>query len=575
MKQAVLVAIAITLGAAACHRAEPAGAVATAAASASASTLASSAASAPSPPADPCRVEGGRLPSLARWTKEERAALGAKLRDGIAVLAASACAGTRLLAGCNAKGRYGFHAVTPVARAFDLADEDEVKINAPATSADKDPKATPRRLVTTRVALRRTTRALLTPSDLVGACDGATHFVTEAEVGAIAATTLADGAPPAIAAACKGAKTTDASPPAGCDEIVVLRTSPIAPLGEFIRFDQAPDDTVAPIGMCPSGFAVAGGRCTREPVRGPHLCSFGDGADCRAQCDAGDINSCDVLAFMHRAGKGVAQDAAKSVALYRKGCDANDAIACASLGDAQLRGEGAAPDKASARTFYDKACDLGELSACGDVAALLDDAAEARAARQRACDAGAASSCVALGAGDALSNGEPERVRGRAVLDELCGLHVGVACTYLAQLHFNGRGVPADHARTATLLEHACRAMDPAACDMLGVQYRQGDGVPKDDALATRLIAQACQQGAANGCLDWGVALEHGKGVPRDLAKAASLYERACSGGIAAGCHFYADNLTEGSGVPANRATAAVYYAKACTLGDAQACAAR
>ena len=116
----------------------------------------------------------------------------------------------RLLDGCTAKGGYGFHALTPVAEAIDLTDEDEVKVNAPAPSADRDPKATPRRVVTTRVARRRTTRPLLTPSDLVGACAGATHFVTEADVGAIATAPLADRQlPPAVAAAFAGKRDAD------------------------------------------------------------------------------------------------------------------------------------------------------------------------------------------------------------------------------------------------------------------------------------------------------------------------------------------------------------------------------
>jgi hypothetical protein len=135
------------------------------------------------------------------------------------------------------------------------------------------------------VGRQATTRHLLSPDELTGDCDGATHYVAAVEVGATIEAdekSLAAGS----ASPCRAAHAGDLEPPSSCKTPVAIRLSRIAPLGSLVPFDRAPDGTVASIGTCPEGMVVSEGRCTRLPPDAPQLCAFGDVAGCRASATA-------------------------------------------------------------------------------------------------------------------------------------------------------------------------------------------------------------------------------------------------------------------------------------------------
>jgi TPR repeat protein len=539
---------------------------------------------------DPCRVAGSRQPLLTRWSAAERDELATAMQSGIAVLAANDCRGLRLLAGCRARGRYGYLGALPSSREVGLVTDEELRINAPRGDTLKnDAGGEPIRVSLTIVGLRGTTRDLLSAGELAGECAGATHFVRKVEIGTAVTVPGARGEATSVedasrlkadAGPCKQASFDDPSPRAGCGSILDVTINPIADPGTLITFDKAPDDAVLPIGMCPDTMVVSGERCVRPPVATPFLCAFGDAEGCRQQCERGDMNSCDVFGFMLWHGKGVRQDLARAAHTYLRACDAGDSVACSNLAAFHFNGDGVTKDPTKATELFERACHLGDVVSCGNFglslvngAGTVADVARGMLLIERACGAGSADACnqlaLRLRTGKA---GKSDPARALAILEESCDGNNGSSCMELGRMNILGDGVPADHARAAQQFTRACRAGSDDACVMLGLQYRQADGVERDDVLATRLMGQACSHGAPDGCLNLGIAYEHGKGINPDPARAAALYEQACSGKVGRACLYFADFLSDGTGVAKDTTRARQYYGQACSLGQADAC---
>jgi TPR repeat protein len=568
----------------ACSRASsvPPGSTALADASNRVSLASGASASRDPPPLDACRVVGSRQPYLVRWTPAQQEVLQSAMRAGIAVVASDDCHGLHVLPRCHARGRYGYLGATPEAHRLDLSTDEELRVNAPvAEAAGADAGEHAVHFDLSVVGHRATARALLSPGELTGDCQGATHFVTAATVGAAVLPAPGRGASGAavVASACAAAHAADGDAPLGCRTLLEVSISPIAELGELISFDQAPAGAVLPIGTCPASMVVSGHRCVRPPVSEPFLCAFGDGAACRAQCDRGDANSCDVLAFMLLHAQGASKDVALATTMYARSCDQGDAIACDNLGGLYYGAEGVPKDAEKAAALFDRACALGSADACGNLGTLLRagegivaDEARGSVLAQRACDGGAVGACMQLAMRQLGSAAEGAPARGLATLEDLCDGDTGPACFQLGRLHFLGQNVPESRAHAATLFDKACRTGDNKGCVMLGLQYRQADGVARDDALATRLMGQACSRGDAEGCHNLGVAYENGKGVDRDPAHAMRLYDQACTSGEGRACTFLGDLLRDGTGVPKDGTRARASYARACELGEKDAC---
>ncbi len=502
------------------------------------------------------------------------------MRGGIAIIAADDCRGVRLLPQCRARGRYGYMGVAVHSRTIHMNTDEELRVNAPRQEyTSKDSAAAPLSVELTTVGNRATTRGLLAPSELVGECSGATHFVESAQVGFAAVT--AGRKKTAVPTSCGRAKPGDSSSTPGCSSPVAIRIAKIMPLGDLTSFRQSPG-SITPIGTCPAKMVVSEGRCVRLPVDAPYLCNFGDAPGCQAQCEHGDINSCDVLAFMRRFGKGVPKDNAVAAKLYAKGCERDDAIACASLAELEFTGDGIPKDQAKAVARFERACGLGETSACGNLGlayatgdGVPADEGRGRVILSKSCNAGAASACLQLAKrmleAPAKAAGE-DHARGRALLDELCEVNDAAACLELGRRAYLGASGTQGKVRAVGLFDKGCRAGDNDACVLLGLMYRQADGVQQDDARATHLMEFACGRGGLEGCFNLGIAYEHGKGVSADKVRAAKLYEQACEGEVARACYYLADQVAGGVGTRRDTARADQLYARACSLGEKEAC---
>ncbi len=117
------------------------------------------------------------------------------MKDGIAVVQYG-CDSIRLLSDCHVDGQYGFVGVTRKEQVIELKNGDEIRANLPKTGALLGMKLEGdlERGASLDVALvmvgkERTRRNHATRADLVGDCNGATHFVRGAMIGAFAMAT--------------------------------------------------------------------------------------------------------------------------------------------------------------------------------------------------------------------------------------------------------------------------------------------------------------------------------------------------------------------------------------------------
>src|SRR5438094_5062081 len=92
--------------------------------------------------------------------------------------------------------------------------------------------------------------------------------------------------------------------------------------------------------------------------------------------------SCNNLGLMYGNGDGVAKDAARAAALYRKACDGGDARGCTNLGVMYANGDGVAKDAAQAVALNRKACDGGDAGGCTNLS-LERIPAESKASRTK------------------------------------------------------------------------------------------------------------------------------------------------------------------------------------------------
>jgi TPR repeat protein len=523
--------------------------------SSTSSNLATSASSTPAPstsasiasaPPDPCRIGGGRVPLLARWSIDERAAVAHAMEAGLAIVSADDCHGVRLLPECHARGRYGSNVAAPRKSVIVLSTDEELRVNAPLARPDDAAGPLPLRVPLSVTAYRTTTRHQLDPDELTGDCSGATHWIAIASTGDDG---VAHGA------------------------IVELHVEPIQKIDDVMSWDHAPEGTKEPIGMCPRDMVVSNWHCVRSPGDAPFLCNFGDAAQCRKECELGDVNSCDVLGFMHWHGNGVPVDFAAAAKLYDANCRRDDFIACANLGDFTFQGLGVVKDPAKATQLYDRACKLGDGGACASLAlatiagtGVATDVAHGTAILERSCDGASAAACEGLARSILAGKVKGDAARARSILTDLCDGDNAAPCREIGRITYVGEGVTPDPSRAATLFEKACRLGSDDSCVLLGLMYRQGDGVARDDVRATRILAYACARGFQEGCFNLGIAYENGKGVTADRTRAAALYKQACDGKVARACFFLGD-LTD------DPAQAHALYVQACALGEPEACA--
>jgi hypothetical protein len=332
-------------------------------------------------------------PLIVDWKPEERGDLEVAMRQGVAVVHYD-CNSFRLLADCHPRGTYGFVGITKKEQIISLANADEAKANLPlngGTLGASLSRGSTLDIALVMVGKQATTFSGLTRDDLVvGSCDGATHFVHGATVGAFAMKTGTAGEVQSTASlfgvganagssshrsvsnkdgdseACSQADLDAKKPPAQCGALLRIQLVAIsdgaktdAKVGPPATGDAgAPDKGRAGVKAppsdlsCPDGLVAVQGKCAAvaQAANMPHECKYGDPKDCAVQCDAGELTSCARLGFMYTDMTGfVHYDEAKSLALFQRACGGGNQAGCSGLGEAYELALGVVEDDAKPR----------------------------------------------------------------------------------------------------------------------------------------------------------------------------------------------------------------------------------
>lgn len=221
----------------------------------------------------------------------------------------------------------------------------------------------------------------------------------------------------------------------------------------------------------------------------PHRCAPGDVADCTAQCDAGDADSCFNLAV------------------------------------AYVEGEGVERDRDAAQARFDQACAGGHTAACTQLGLRLkwkEDAERVASLLDRSCAEGDALACRTFG--QALIRGKQlgdDRERGERLLARACELADPHGCPFWAAHLVNVTG---DAARAREVVTADCDRGNGQACAFLGAWLSR------------------CAAGTPPGMSK----LDTCQSFPNPDEDAATLaYERACRAGVLAVCNVAADRLAD------------------------------
>lgn len=474
-------------------------------------------------------IEEQGQPLIVDWQPEIRGDLEVAMREGVAVVRFDH-KGLKLLTDCKIDGKYGFIGVNTKEQVVSLVSAEEVKANLPGAGLGIIAKLGAElgqkqalNIAIVMVGKRKTTWASAAKTDLHGRCDGATHFVRGATIGAFAMRTGAKGKVSTVAElfgggfdahagsekhvesadglldACKKASPELENPPNQCGALIRLE---LVKLGTTKKEDKpeatAKVDTAE--SSCPEGFVFSGGKCARPDVTTTHACQTGDVRDCTMQCEKGNAQSCDTLGYMFSSGTGVTRNDAEAAQLFKRACDAGFANGCFNQGVSLEAGLGVGKNEAGAFPLYEKACGDGSALGCSAASGLL----------------------------------------------------------------FYGRGVAKDEARSVKLALLACNGGEHQACSNLGVMFNIGmGGVKKNEAMAAKLFKMACDGGNAIGCGNYAYQAEFGLGIAADKKRAGELYAKACAA-LPSQCIWYGVALQTGTGVKKDGKRAAAEYKKTC-----------
>jgi len=543
------------------------------------------------------------------WKPEQRGDLEVAMKEGVAVVAYS-CDGIKLLKDCHIDGQYGFMGMTRREQVVRLEDADEVRANLPLSGASLGgavERGSTLDIAMVMVGKTRTTWDHPTREDLKGTCDGATHFVRGAMVGAFvmdrgsqakvraAAEILGVGAGANSASSaqfrnqdgdptdCKSATPDSVKAPSQCGAPIRLVLTAIAPApsGEDAAKAAPPaadTPSVAAIEEpCPEGLVYSEGKCTAAATAPAFQCAAGKADECQAQCDKGHAGSCATLGAMLAGGGGVARDDAKALTVLKKACDGGESRGCVNLGVMLVEGRGGAANPTEAAPLLDKGCQDGDALGCGLLGNLYaagtgvaKDASKASALFQQACQGGHARSCFSAGrmllAGE---GGAADPARGSELLKRACDGGQGDACNAIGELHEVGKQARKDLILASMMYRRGCIVGTGDACTNMGrLQLAGAPGAGGSEQEAKRNFERGCMLRSELSCAVLkGVFGAQTPFIP-NIARSQEL-RRACDGGDARACGM-TGVLALAQGI---KPMAMNDLQRACTMTDAFACA--
>lgn len=471
-------------------------------------------------------------PLVVDWSSQQRLDLGVAMKQGTVALR-YACDEVQVISDCRIPGEYAFVGVSRKEEVVSVSTADELKASLPvgavklAAEVGGEGKLD---LAMVLVGKASSGWTALTRAELPSGCESATHVVRAATLGAFSLARGSEGHMATAAEAfgagvgassrsaknllvrdgdlesCLASKRDATTAPEGCDATIRLELEPVV------------ESATAPVGppavaviACPQGAAPSEGAC--RSVSGAHICAPDDEADCTAQCDAGNLESCYHLGRLRvdwtsRGLGGAKQDAARP--LLKRACDGGVVESCVALGEVligEASGGGLAQKRSAiqaAGALWSAACDAGSGRGCGRRAfqfsadGPMPDAAAHLPLAQRACDLGDGPGCALLANARIQGFGTPQdRVAGYAVLERACRAANAQACRRMAVVRYAGSdpsisptisGLRVDKAEGIRFGLRAC-GLEPDACGA------DGTIALVDAALAKQFRADMCRAG--------------------------------------------------------------------------------
>lgn len=512
-------------------------------------------------------------PLVVDWRPEDRGELEVAMKKGVAVVASTA-RGMKVLGRCELEGDYGFTGMTLKEQVVSLETSQEIRANLPLSGVGlagsiggEADRKTVLHVAMAMVGKKRTTRTAVARDELRGECQGATHVVRGATLGAFVMKKGTKGEAMVAAqlfgmgtqggessaksvensdgelASCRGADPEGEAPPARCAALIRLELDEI-----LERQESEPvvseDSTVVMAPRCGSGLYWMGGKCSVQR-KTDAICHSGHTAGCGARCESGDGESCLVLGFAHERGLGVSRDIGRARALYEKACTRGVSLGCHNLGTLHAEGKVQPAQATVMNELFRKACDDGEVRGCNSLGASYF-----------------------LGSGVSKDMGKAGRLFLRA-----CRGGEPIGCTnYGSLLQMD----PTARKKTSEVVSYylrACHGNDPGGCTSLGNALEAGYGFSVDLPRAIRVYEQACVRRFGLACYSLGALMIQGKGTGKDEIRARSMFEKGCNFNDVSACsalqHVFGVKRTM---TPADLDLSKASYAKSCALGDRLDC---
>lgn len=524
---------------------------------------------------------------------DTRSDLEASMKKGLVVVAYD-CKELRVLSNCTAaSGDYEYGRVDRKEEVVRIKDAGDLKANLPIGAAKLAGEISNGRSVDIALVSigRSTTTTFAVPkSELKGRCDGATHFVQKAFVGAFAMTTESNGKVAAVAEmfsksvgvssssstersgarsdgsleACRKAENDAPSPTPECRTALRVELTPLeddgkpkAPVGGDGK--QAKRNVEVEPNPCHDGRVLVDGICTApaSATKG-FLCDPTKMDECKAQCEKGNLGSCSNAGAiaMSRFGYGDAtfeKASGEAMPFFKKACDGGDQVGCAGI----LRASLVTEEKQFAELLPvgKKACDAGVASACAELAELHHPV---------------------LHADDKWANAETSA----KYAERACTLGDGFACGMAGKFHLEK-----DVNRGITLYRRGCDGGDARVCIALAKGYLEGKkSIPKDADKGTALAKKGCDL-ALDQCAGAADAVDSAgrhedafrlalRGCEEQEARTFSSDGARDSAKEKQGnaCFLLSHYYEHGTGTKADPAKAAAAKKSACEKGDTRAC---
>jgi TPR repeat protein len=549
---------------------------------------------------DSCPIREDRLaPLIVDWPSHQRGELEANMKSRLAVVSYD-CQKIRLLPDCRLDGSYAYVGLNKKEDVIQLEDVNEVRANLPvlgpklAVSGHLE-SGFAVDIATVIVGRFRTTRVHARPDELVGSCEGATHFVRGAHVGAFAVQSGSAGKMRAVAqlfsaggeasssnrqvrriidgqpAQCDGASSTDLAAPERCGALIRVQLAALATESsdEASKETQPTeaaarrDDDMA----CPRAFVAVGGKCVPTNTQSV------------THCEPGNVSRCLFLGKRYMEA-GTTQQYANAAAAFTTGCNGGVADACRLLGRLYADGHGVPKSNETAVALYAKACNGDVADACSSLGYMYDhgqgvpkDIALATQFHRRACDKGSSLGCYNLGAILEWETRPKKNPRAAPLFQRACSDGEPIACYHLGLWYVSNEAPVKNPALAVQYQLRACDGEHGEACTTVGFAYEDGVGVPKDEARARAYYSKGCQRNSSVACFNMAVFEQTGRigGTP-NVSNAAIFYEKACDLDTAEGCYWLGRLLRDGKVTSPSKRAPEDLFKRACAGGFQKAC---